>query len=253
MLESLPKSLPLRRETDHKIELLLEVKSPAKNAYRMASPKLAELRKKLDELLDARFIRPKKAPYGAPVLFQKKKDRSLQLCIDYRLRTSSQFAISTPFLSSQTFLIGSTVPDISQNWICGRDGHIIAYETRKLNDAEQRYAASEKEILAVVHYLRAWSLYLLEAKFVVKTDNNSICHFFNQPKLSSKQARWQECLTEFDFQFEHRPGKCNQAANALSRKSEHTALCMFAHLKASTLNGTVRETVKTHLANDTSV
>ncbi|KAA0036157.1 RNA-directed DNA polymerase-like protein [Cucumis melo var. makuwa] len=51
----------------------------------MAPPELAELRKQLDELQNARFIRLSKAPYGAPVLFQKKKDESLRLCIDYRV------------------------------------------------------------------------------------------------------------------------------------------------------------------------
>ena len=50
----------------------------------MAPPELAELGKLLDELLTARFICPAKAPYGAPVLFQKKKDETLRLCIDYR-------------------------------------------------------------------------------------------------------------------------------------------------------------------------
>ena len=50
----------------------------------MAPPELVELRKQLDELLAAEFIRPAKAPYGAPVLFQIKKDGTLRLCIDYR-------------------------------------------------------------------------------------------------------------------------------------------------------------------------
>lgn len=50
----------------------------------MAPPELEELRKQLKELLEAGHIRPSKAPYGAPVLFQKKKDASLRLCIDYR-------------------------------------------------------------------------------------------------------------------------------------------------------------------------
>ncbi|KAA0053506.1 uncharacterized protein E6C27_scaffold190G00630 [Cucumis melo var. makuwa] len=84
MPDSLPKSLPPRRTIDHEIELVPGVKPPAKNAYRMAPPELAELRKQLDELLNAGFIRPAKAPYGAPVLFQRKKDGSLRLCIDYR-------------------------------------------------------------------------------------------------------------------------------------------------------------------------
>lgn len=50
----------------------------------MASLELAELRKQLDELLNTGFIRPAKAPYGAPVLFYKKTDGSLHSCIDYR-------------------------------------------------------------------------------------------------------------------------------------------------------------------------
>ena len=83
MPDSLPKSLPPWRMIDHEIELLPGAKPPAKNAYRLAPPELAELRKQLDELLNAGFVRPAKAPYGAPVLFQKKNDGSMRLCIDY--------------------------------------------------------------------------------------------------------------------------------------------------------------------------
>ena len=50
----------------------------------MAPPELEELRKQLKELLEADHIRPSKAPYGAPMLFQKKKDGLLRLCIDYQ-------------------------------------------------------------------------------------------------------------------------------------------------------------------------
>ena len=42
------------------------------------------LRRQLDELLESRSIQPSKAPYGAPVLFQKKKDGALRMCVDYR-------------------------------------------------------------------------------------------------------------------------------------------------------------------------
>jgi hypothetical protein len=50
----------------------------------MAPPELEEFRKQLKELLDAGQIQPSKSPYGAPVLFQKKHDGSLRMCIDYR-------------------------------------------------------------------------------------------------------------------------------------------------------------------------
>ena len=50
----------------------------------MAPLELAELRKQLNELLEVVFIRPSKVPFGAPVLFKKKHDGSLRLCIDYQ-------------------------------------------------------------------------------------------------------------------------------------------------------------------------
>ena len=50
----------------------------------MAPPELKELRRQLKELLDTGFIQPSKAPYGASVLFQKKHDGSLWMCINYR-------------------------------------------------------------------------------------------------------------------------------------------------------------------------
>ncbi|GJR65636.1 putative nucleotidyltransferase, ribonuclease H [Tanacetum coccineum] len=76
--------LPPRREVDHTMELETGSKPPAKALYRMPLPELEELRKQLKELMDAGYIRPSKAPYGAPVLFQRKKDGSLRMCIDYR-------------------------------------------------------------------------------------------------------------------------------------------------------------------------
>ncbi|KAJ4728107.1 Retrotransposon protein, putative, Ty3-gypsy subclass [Melia azedarach] len=84
MPPELPKKLPPRREVDHAIELEPGAKPPAIGAYRMAPPELEELRRQLRELLDAGFVRPSKAPFGAPVLFQRKHDGSLRMCIDYR-------------------------------------------------------------------------------------------------------------------------------------------------------------------------
>ncbi|XP_031278002.1 uncharacterized protein LOC116136436 [Pistacia vera] len=84
MPSELPKCLPPRREVDHKTKLEPGAKPPAKAPYRMSPLELDELQRQLKELLEAGFIKPSKAPYGAPVLFQKKHDGSLRLCIDYR-------------------------------------------------------------------------------------------------------------------------------------------------------------------------
>ena len=56
----------------------------AKNAYRLVAPKLAELKKQLEEVQQKGFIRPAASQWGAPVLFVKKKDGSMRLCVDYR-------------------------------------------------------------------------------------------------------------------------------------------------------------------------
>ena len=52
--------------------------------HRMAPVELQELKVQLQLLLDRGFIRPSTSPWGAPFFFSKKKDRTLQLCIDYR-------------------------------------------------------------------------------------------------------------------------------------------------------------------------
>ncbi|KAA3460468.1 Retrotransposon protein [Gossypium australe] len=52
--------------------------------YRMAPKELVELKAQIQELLDRGFIRPSVSPWGAPVLFVKKKDGSMRMCIDYR-------------------------------------------------------------------------------------------------------------------------------------------------------------------------
>ena len=70
----LPKTLPSRHAVDHKIELVPGSKPPSKAPYRMSPMELVEMRKQLTELLDAGYIQPSKAPYGALVLFQKKQD-----------------------------------------------------------------------------------------------------------------------------------------------------------------------------------
>jgi hypothetical protein len=51
--------------------------------YRMATPELAELKEHIKELLEKGFIRPSSSPWGAPMIFVMKKDRTQRLCVDY--------------------------------------------------------------------------------------------------------------------------------------------------------------------------
>jgi hypothetical protein len=76
--------LPLQREVEFGIECMLGTNPISKTPYRMASSKLKELKEQLQELLDKGFIRPSISPWGAPVLFVKKKDGLMRMCIDYQ-------------------------------------------------------------------------------------------------------------------------------------------------------------------------
>ncbi|GJZ44045.1 putative reverse transcriptase domain-containing protein, partial [Tanacetum coccineum] len=66
------------------IELTLGATPVAKSPFRLAPSELEELSGKLKELQEKGFIRPSSSPWGAPVLFAKKKDGSFRMCIDYR-------------------------------------------------------------------------------------------------------------------------------------------------------------------------
>ena len=75
--------LPLEREIDFPIDLVPGTAPISLPPYRMAPAELKELKAQFQELVDGGFIRPSISPWGAPVLFVKKKDGTWRLCIDY--------------------------------------------------------------------------------------------------------------------------------------------------------------------------
>ena len=76
--------LPPHRDVDFVIELHPSTSPISMTTHRMAPVELQELKVRLQELLDKGFIIPSTSPWGASVLFVKKKDKTLRLCIDYR-------------------------------------------------------------------------------------------------------------------------------------------------------------------------
>ncbi|KAE8692579.1 hypothetical protein F3Y22_tig00110831pilonHSYRG00022 [Hibiscus syriacus] len=432
MPAELPKKLPPKREVDHKIKLVPNAEPPTRAPYRMAPPELEEMRRQLKDLLDAGYIRPSKSPYGAPVLFQKKHDGSLRMCIDYRalnkLTVKNKYPIpliadlydqlggarwftkldlrsgyyqvriaegdepkttcvtrygsyeylvmpfgltnapatfctlmnkvlqpfldrfvvvylddiiiysktleehvehlrqvlvvlrdnelyvkeekcsfaqtEVPFLGhivrggkiwmdrdkiraidewkvptkvtelrsflglanyyrrafeelklamisepvlvlpdhTKSFEVFTDASDVAIGGVLMQEGHPVAYESRKLNETERRYTVHEKEMTAVVHCLRTWRHYLLGSKFILFTDNVANSYFLTQKKLSPKHARWQEFLAEFDLSFEHKSGKVNFVADALSRRYNMELVSMPT--------GQMRERIKEGLSHD---
>ena len=82
--EELPAGLPPSREVDHRIELVPGAVPPSRPTFRLSEKELGELKQQLEQLTKAGFIRPSKSPFGAPILFVKKKDGTMRMCVDYR-------------------------------------------------------------------------------------------------------------------------------------------------------------------------
>ncbi|GJS64665.1 putative reverse transcriptase domain-containing protein [Tanacetum coccineum] len=81
--EELPGLSP-PRQVEFRIDLIPGAAPVARAPYRLAPSEMKELSKQLQELSEKGFIRPSSSPWGAPVLFVKKKDGSFRMCIDYR-------------------------------------------------------------------------------------------------------------------------------------------------------------------------
>ncbi|GKC53937.1 putative reverse transcriptase domain-containing protein [Tanacetum coccineum] len=76
--------IPPARQVEFQIDLVPGVALVAMAPYWLAPSEMKELTEQLQELSDKGFIRPSSSPWGAPVLFVKRKDRSFCMCIDYR-------------------------------------------------------------------------------------------------------------------------------------------------------------------------
>lgn len=84
VVDDLPDELPPKREVDHEIETDDSKRPPFRRPYRLSRYEWAELDKQVKTMLARGTIRESKSPFGAPVLFIKKKTGELRMCVDYR-------------------------------------------------------------------------------------------------------------------------------------------------------------------------
>ena len=96
---------------------------------------------------------------------------------------------------------------------------VISYAGRKLNPAERNYSVTEREALAVVDGVRHFQTYLYGRQFIVFTDHNAVRWLMNIKEPTGRLARWALLLQQHDFAIEHRSGKSNGNADALSRRT----------------------------------
>nr|AAX96295.1 retrotransposon protein, putative, Ty3-gypsy sub-class [Oryza sativa Japonica Group]ABA91783.1 retrotransposon protein, putative, Ty3-gypsy subclass [Oryza sativa Japonica Group] len=107
-----------------------------------------------------------------------------------------------------------------------QEGRVVAYASRQLRPHEGNYPTHDLELAAVVHALKIWRHYLIGNRCEVYTDHKSLKYIFTQPDLNLRQRRWLELIKDYDMSIHYHPGKANVVADALSRKSYCTALCI---------------------------
>lgn len=96
-----------------------------------------------------------------------------------------------------------------------------AYFSKKNLPAECNYPIHDKELLAIIRCMEEWETELKSVgHFTVLTDHKNLEYFTTNQKLSERQVRWQQYLTQFDFVIRYRPGKNNGAPDALSRRQQ---------------------------------
>jgi transposase InsO family protein len=125
---------------------------------------------------------------------------------------------SLPYLvttDASGFAVGATL-----NQDQGNGFQPIAFLSHKMNDHEKNYPVHEQELLAIIIALKEWRHYLHGRRFKIHTDHQSLRYLSTQPHLSSRQVRWSEFLSQFDYEIEYKQGKLNVAADALSRRED---------------------------------
>ena len=98
--------------------------------------------------------------------------------------------------------------------------HLITYFSRRMAPANCNYKIYNKKFLAIICCFIEWRPELGDTGLLVKvlTDHKSLKYFMTTKKLTLRQVRWAEFLSEFNFVISYQSGKKNDKANALMRK-----------------------------------
>lgn len=96
--------------------------------------------------------------------------------------------------------------------------HVVCYESRKINEHEQKYVTHDLELETIFHALKIWRYHLLGRRFVLMRDHCGLRYLFDQPNLNSRHAGWLAMISEFEFDIRYINGKENRVADALRRR-----------------------------------
>jgi hypothetical protein len=122
---------------------------------------------------------------------------------DEAFETLKGILVKAPVLKlpdfDKDFEIHSDAFDFAIRKVLMQEGRLVAFESKKLSETKRKWPTHEKEMWAVIHYLKTWGHYIGSKDVVVWIDNVTLKYFATQPKLSLKQVKWQNTLALFNM------------------------------------------------------
>jgi len=129
--------------------------------------------------------------------------------------------IEAPILTlsnmAKPFTLYTDASGVAIGAVLTREGKVIAYESRKMNEAERGYPIFYQELLAIIHAIKIWKHYLKNNDFEVITDHKPLLSFPPKAELGSRQYKWTMIFEEFKPKLTYQVGKENVVENDLSR------------------------------------
>ncbi|GJV56193.1 putative reverse transcriptase domain-containing protein [Tanacetum coccineum] len=184
--------LPPVREIEFRIDLILGALPVVRCPYRLAPSEIH-------------------SPWGAPVLFVKKKDGAMRMCIDYmelnKLTIKNHYPL--PRIDDLFDQLQEEAFRILKEKLC--NAPVLALPDRP-NDFIVYCDASNQGFGCVLMQRGKGT------KSVIYTDHKSLQYIFNQKELNMRQRRWIELLSDYECEVKYHLGKANMVADALSRK-----------------------------------
>ena len=130
---------------------------------------------------------------------------------------SKEFTLTTDASSTA---IGAVLSQVGDD---GRE-HPVSFYSRMLTAGESKWSSCEQELFAILSAVKHYRMYLMNNPFKILTDNVACTYIVKKADLSPRLARWAVQLADYKFDIEHKPGKSNVVADALSRAQEVAAI-----------------------------
>ena len=96
---------------------------------------------------------------------------------------------------------------------------VIAYGSKALMKEERCFCVTQRELLAVVHFIKLYRHYLFGKRFLIRTDHSALKYLFNFKDPQGQMARWLQVLDNNTFDIKHRAGREHGNVEAMSRGS----------------------------------